>query len=232
MEKQNPARSLILEESFGVLSTISVDVPGYPFGSVTPYCLDRMGRPVVYISPIAQHTKNIVADSRVSLTVIERGVSSDVQSQGRLTYIANANEVVGDRDLAERYFRYFPSARQYDRTHAFVFFRLEPVRIRYIGGFGQIFWVEPQSFAMANPFSAAEETRIVQHMNQDHADMLRRLVGGETVEMVGLDSEGFDVLKDDVKVRIPFPKPVTNTEEARQAFIEMGQRSREVRSSA
>jgi putative heme iron utilization protein len=230
MEKQNPARNLILEESFGVLSTISVDVAGYPFGSVTPYCLDRMCRPVVYISPIAQHTKNIVADSRVSLTVIERGASSDVQSQGRLTYIANASQVVGDRDVAERYFRYFPSARQYDRTHAFEFFRLEPVRIRFIGGFGQIFWVDPQSFAKSNPFSASEETRIVQHMNQDHAEMLRCLVGAESVEMAGLDSEGFDVLKDDAKVRIPFPNPVTNTEEARQAFIEMGQRSREVRS--
>ena len=64
----------MLEENFGVLSTISVDVEGYPFGSVTPYCMDRMSRPIIYISPIAQHTKNIVADSRVSLTVIEKAV--------------------------------------------------------------------------------------------------------------------------------------------------------------
>jgi putative heme iron utilization protein len=225
MEKQNPARTLISEESFGVLSTISVDIAGYPFGSVTPYCLDRMCRPVVYISPIAQHTKNIVADSRVSLTVIERGATDDVQARGRLTYIANASQVDGDRDLAERYFRYFPSARQYDRTHSFVLFRLEPVRLRFIGGFGQIFWVEPRNFSQANPFSAAEETRIVQHMNQDHADLLRRLVGSESVVMAGLDSEGFDVLKDGSKVRIPFPTHVTNTEEARQAFIEMGRTS-------
>jgi len=105
MERQNPARTLMLEESFGVLSTISVDIPGYPFGSVTPYCLDRMGRPVVYISPIAQHTKNIVADPRVSLTVIERGASDDVQAHGRLTYIANARPVNGARDPGERYFR-------------------------------------------------------------------------------------------------------------------------------
>src|SRR5688572_14879126 len=50
MEFQNPARTLMLAESFGVLSTISVDLPGYPFGSLTPYCLDRMCRPIVYIS--------------------------------------------------------------------------------------------------------------------------------------------------------------------------------------
>jgi len=221
MEKQNPARTLMLEESFGVLSTISVDVPGYPFGSVTPYCMDRMGRPVLYISPIAQHTKNIVADPRVSLTVIERGASDDVQAHGRLTCIANARPAKGERDLANRYFRYFPSARQYENTHAFEFFYLEPVRVRYIGGFGQIFWLEPQDLVKPNPFSAAEEERIVQHMNQDHADLLSRIAGGES-ELAGLDSQGFDILKDQSKMRIPFKSPVANMEEARRAFIEIG----------
>jgi putative heme iron utilization protein len=222
MEKQKTARTLLVDESFGVLSTISVDVPGYPFGSVTPYCLDRMSRPVVYISPIAQHTKNIVADRRVSLTVIESGASDDVQAHGRLTYIANARPVDGDRDLSERYFRYFPSARQYDNTHAFVFFRLEPVRIRFIGGFGQIFWLEPQEISQPNPFSALEEERIVRHVNQDHSDLLRRVAGGDSVVMVGLDSDGFDVLKDHLKIRIPFTTPVNNADEARRAFIEIG----------
>jgi len=221
MEKQNPARTLMLEESFGVLSTISVDVPGYPFGSVTPYCLDRMGRPVLYISPIAQHTKNIVADPRVSLTVIERGASDDVQAHGRLTCIANARPAKGERDLANRYFRYFPSARQYENTHAFEFFYLEPVRVRYIGGFGQIFWLEPQDLVKPNPFSAAEEERIVQHMNQDHADLLSRIAGGES-ELAGLDSQGFDIMTDQSKMRIPFKSPVANMEEARRAFIEIG----------
>jgi len=221
MEFQNPARTLMLAESFGVLSTISVDLPGYPFGSLTPYCLDRMCRPIVYISPIAQHTRNIVADRRVSLTVLERVASGDVQAHGRVTYIANALHVSDDRDIHERYFRYFPASRQYDRTHAFEFFRLEPVRIRFIGGFGQIFWMEPREFASENPFSAEEETGIVKHMNRDHANVLRRLVKAETATMAGLDSEGFDVLTGDTKVRISFPTRVTNMEEARSAFIEL-----------
>jgi heme oxygenase (biliverdin-IX-beta and delta-forming) len=224
VEKQNPARSLILSESFGVLSTISVDLAGYPFGSVTPYCMDRMCRPIIYISPIAQHTKNIMADSRVSLTVLERAESDDVQARGRVTYIANATEVpAGDRDVPERYFRYFPSARQYDRTHAFEFFRLELARVRFIGGFGQIFWMEPEEFGMANPFSPVEEMRIIQHMNQDHSDVVRR-VGGGAAEMVGIDAEGFDVLREDRKIRIAFATPVKSVEEARRAFVELASR--------
>ena len=223
MNEENPARALLLRESFGVLSTISVDVDGYPFGSVTPYCVDRMCHPTIYISPIAQHTRNIVADPRVSLTVIEKSESDDVQAHGRVTYIANAIEADGDRDLAERYFRYFPSARQYDSTHSFNFFRLELVRARYIGGFGQIFWVDAKHFSKANPFSSSEEAGIVQHMNRDHLEVIHRLVEGES-EMVGIDSEGFDILKGDRKIRIPFTAPVRNMAEARAAFVEMARR--------
>ena len=79
--KKCAARELVLQHSFGVLSTISIEAPGYPFGSVTPYCVDDQCRPVIYISLIAQHTKNIIADSRLSLTVLENnGGSDDVQA--------------------------------------------------------------------------------------------------------------------------------------------------------
>lgn len=226
MSQENDARTLLLQESFGILSTMSIDVPGYPFGSVTPYCTDRMCRPIIYISHIAQHTKNILADSRVSLTVVQRGESDDVQAQGRVTCIADARQIErGDDDVRERYFRYFPSSRQYENTHDFEFFRLELVRVRFIGGFGRIFWVEPPAFMMANPFSRAEENGIVQHMNKDHSDALSRYVGGGPAEMAGIDGEGFDVLRAGKKIRIPFTTPVRNMEEARKALVEMARRS-------
>src|SRR5215813_10365403 len=221
MTQGNPARTLLLQESFGVLSTVSIDLPGYPFGSVTPYCTDRMCRPIIYISHIAQHTKNILADSRVSLTIVEKGESDDVQAHGRVTCVANARQVGSDDDVPEWYFRYFPSARQYEHTHDFEFFRLELVRVRFIGGFGQIFWVEPSAFMAANPFSRAEENRIIQHMNKDHSDALSRYIGGGPGQMAGIDGEGFDVLRTGKKFRIPFTAPVTNMEQARQALVEM-----------
>ena len=225
-DKIDGARKLFLQETFGVLSTISLDPPGYPFGSVTPYCADEQCRPIIYISHIAIHTRNIIADSRVSLTVVEGNDSSDdVQAQGRVTCIANARAVGGDEtEVRERYFRYFPSARQYERTHDFAFFRLELVRVRFIGGFGQIYWVEPNEFMTANPFSAAQESRIIQHMNNDHSDALKRYVGGDSAVMVGIDAEGFDVLKSGTKVRLLFDTPVHNMEEARQSLVAMAKR--------
>src|SRR5262245_52832421 len=92
--KDHAARSLFLSRSFGVLSTISLDVPGYPFGSLTPYCVDRAGNPVIYTSFIAQHTKNFLADSKVSLTVVEAATdSTDIQAYGRVTCIGDVQRI-------------------------------------------------------------------------------------------------------------------------------------------
>src|SRR5436309_13298251 len=113
IQENRVAQGQCLQGSFGVLSTISIDMPGYPFGSVTPYCVDNQCRPIIYISHIAQHTRNILADSRVSLTVVEgSGGSNDVQARSRDTCVANYRPT-GDEgaDARERYFRYFPSAQ-------------------------------------------------------------------------------------------------------------------------
>ena len=219
--KDRTARDILHGYSFGVLSTMSVDVPGYPFGSIAPYCVDRRGRPVIYTSFIAQHTKNFLANPKVSLTVVEApDTGDDVQAHGRITCLANVTRLQDPAgDAAERYFRHFPSARQYEHTHDFAFFVLELVRIRFIGGFGKIFWVEPVDFVMMNPFSPSEEARILEHMNLDHSDALKRYAGGEPAVMTGIDAEGFDILSGDRKVRVSFDIPIQNVEHARQALI-------------
>ena len=226
MQKALAARRLFLKESFGVPSTHSLHLPGYPFGSVAPYCADERCRPIIYISYIAQHTKNILRDPRVSLTIVESSADSDdVQARGRVTCLADAKPIPeSEVALRDRYFRYFPSARQYEGTHDFSFFRLEPVRIRFIGGFGQIYWLEPEEFMTANPFSAAQENRIIEHMNHDHAEALKHYARGAAAVMTGIDAEGFDTTASGRKLRFDFNPPVHNMEEARQALVTMAKR--------
>jgi putative heme iron utilization protein len=228
--KVHAARQLLLQESFGILSTMSVDVPGYPFGSVTPYCVDQQCQPIVYISNIAQHTRNIIANPKVSLTVIEANSDSDdVQARGRLTLLADARPVDrSETETRDRYLRYFPSAVQYEGTHDFGFYRLVLVRARFIGGFGQIFWLTPDELRMTNPFSSQEESSIVQHMNQDHAAALAHIAGANTtgpLTMTGIDAEGFDTIQSDKKRRFIFERPIRTVEEARQMLISMSRRS-------
>ncbi|MGH8486265.1 MAG: pyridoxamine 5'-phosphate oxidase family protein, partial [Pseudomonas sp.] len=86
------ARELLLKEYRGVLSTHSKSMPGFPFGSVVPYCLDAEGNPLILISRIAQHTHNLQKDPKCSLLVGERE-AEDVQAVGRLTVLAEAHKL-------------------------------------------------------------------------------------------------------------------------------------------
>ena len=172
-KKAKEARDLLLAEYQAVLCTHSIDVAGYPFGSVAPYCLNRAGEPLILISDIAQHTKNIIADERVSLIAMERD-ADDQQTVGRVTYLGNARKLdASDTDSAERYYSFFPQSRDYHKTHGFDFYRIEPVRIRYIGGFGKIYWIEKDDFLKSNPFTFEEEKRMIDHMNVDHLDAIK-----------------------------------------------------------
>lgn len=226
------ARNLMLSEYQGVLSTHSLDAPGYPFGSVAPYCLDRKGRPVILISNIAQHTKNLKANPKVSLIVMERD-ADDSQENGRVTYLGEARPLPPeDDDAPARYYRFFPEARDYHKTHDFAFYCLELHRARFIGGFGKIHWVERDDFLRANPFDEEAEARAVEHMNKDHVDALKRycrwgdipLKEAATPIMAGIDGEGFHLRLGKRVHRLGFDEPVTTMPALRQKLTEMARR--------
>jgi heme iron utilization protein len=162
------ARRFTRGQRNGVLSTLSRRIEGYPFGSVSPFILDHDGRPLILISEIAEHTKNIEADARVSLIV--QPYSPDMQATGRVTLAGQARRLIDKDGLGPRYLRYFPQAETYFAMHDFYFYRIEPVKIRYIGGFGRIHWVEPENFLRTATEPLAEaESAILEHMNTDHA---------------------------------------------------------------
>ena len=225
-EKAVAARRLLNHQSVGVLSTQSVDVEGYPFGSIAPYVLDYDGQPVMLISDIAQHTRNIKRNNKVSLTVFDR-YADDAQATGRLTWIGDAEPVnPADAEIRRRYLRYFPSAESYFDTHDFSFYCIHLRRARFIGGFGQIFWVEAAEMLLPNPFRQAE-TGIVKHMNEDHEKALRYYCSAlkgievQSVAMTGIDGEGFDLLADGRKLRIDFDSPISSVEEARATLAKL-----------
>ncbi len=229
------ARELLNECYDGVLATLSVDVAGYPFGSVVPYCLNGSGQPIILIASIAQHTKNIREDTRVSLTVFDR-TSEDLQSNGRVTVVGDAH-LLTDEDqatAASRYYRFFPQSTDYHKTHDFAFYAIAPQRIRFIGGFGEIHWFRSTNVLLQNPFSAAEEHSIVAHMNADHAENVREYCvrAGYTVNgrasptLVGCDAEGMSIRLGRRIVRIPFEAPVTDMNGARAAMAALVHRAR------
>ncbi len=226
------ARQFLRSTRSGILSTFSTKFPGYPFGSVAPFVLDHSGQPIILISSIAEHTRNILANPKVSLLVFAG--DEDLQASARLTLIGEANMIdKEDANLRTRYLRYLPQAASYFDTHDFKFYRIEIAQARYIAGFGKMGWVSGDELSgnelpaetisgaelIADSQLASQETAIIEHMNADHTDSLiaycRHFHGIDAThaKMLGIDRDGFDV-RVDVQTGIE-----VNTEAASQTPV-------------
>ena len=226
MSTGHEARRYLRHHRYGVLSTISTKLDGYPFGSVVPCVTDHAAQPVILVSRLAEHTKNIEADPRVSLLVRDAG--ADPQESARLTMVGNARPAGADRAaLQARYLQYFPAAEQLLALGDFSFFRIKPVTLRYIGGFGAIHWIPANSYAPPANTLAACEADIVAHMNADHAAALRdycrhfKHKQPAMIGMVGIDCDGFDVRADNELLRFDFAQLVVDAPAARAALKAM-----------
>lgn len=223
------ARRLARTHSNGILSTLSAEMEGWPFGSVAPYILDFEGHPILLLSDLAQHSHNIQRDSRVSLLAWE-DEKSDIQQSGRVTIMGRAAVIEGDDALRDRYLRYLPQAQEYFAIHDFRFYKLAVERVRFIGGFGDIHWISGEDYCLPSAsFDAqlvAAESEAVIHMNADHQDALIRYCRAHGVEesaprLVGIDPEGFDVATRGGRLRIYFDAPVRDAKGLREAFVRM-----------
>ena len=232
MSAASEARRFLRSAHSAVLSTHSARFTGYPFGSMTPFVLDHDGNPLILISTLAEHTKNIKHDPHVSLIAFDPA-AADMQAGARLTLLGEARLAdKQDGALRARYLAYFPQAEQYFDMHDFLFHCIKIKQARYIGGFGNIHWVSGEEFHSPENHLAEQEADIVTHMNADHADSLRAYcrhghkVVASGVTMVGIDTDGFDLRADGKLLRFDFDVPVTDAHHARAALVALSQAAR------
>ena len=227
-------RTLVSRTAVATLSTLSRKHAGFPFGSLMPYALDPQGRPLFLISNMAMHTQNLRVDPRASLFVAQTLTDGDPLGAARATVVGQA-EPVPESEVAtarEGYLTTHENSRSWVDFVDFGFFRLEPVDIYYVGGFGVMGWVAARDYQEASPDPlAAAAPGIIEHMNADHGDAMiliaRSYAGVEATEasMTSVDRLGFYLrLKtaDGMKgTRINYPNEVRMPEETRKALIEM-----------
>lgn len=226
MNTTNEARKMLRAHRYGVLSTLSKKFDGYPFGSITPYLVDHDASLLILISTLAEHTKNILQDPRVSLIAHDQH-NPHIQSQGRITVVGNAAPEPDGEQAALRYQRYFPESQAYFAMHDFSFYRIRPIAIRYIGGFGRIHWVDMENYVVPPYPLIDQESDVIAHMNSDHQDTMRKYCqhfhqcAALDVAMLGIDIDGFDVRADGKVWRFDFAQPVMDAQQARTALVEM-----------
>src|SRR3984885_10575022 len=232
-------RTLLSLVPVATVSTLSRKHPGFPFGSLMPFALDSAGRPIFLISNMAMHTQNLKTDPRCSLFVTQTAADGDPLGAARATLVGNA-EPVPENDIAtvrEVYLSRHENSGFWVDFGDFSFFRLEPVDLYYVGGFGVMGWVDATDYEHAAPDPLANAAPgILAHMNTDHVDamiLLARVHAGiEAIEatMTSVDRLGFSLklkTKDGVKgSRINFLREVATPQDARAVLVEMVQQAK------
>src|SRR5277367_6078215 len=164
------ARTLISLASVATLSTLSRKHLGSPFGSLMSFALDPAGRPIFLISNMAMHTQNLKADPRCSLFVGQANADGDPLGAARATLIGVAEPVpASDLDsVRETYLARHENSRYWVDFSDFSFFRLQPIDLYYVGGFGVMGWVEASEYqdASRDPLAGAAPG-ILAHMNAE-----------------------------------------------------------------
>jgi len=224
------AKSLLRRSRQGALATLMVET-GDPYCSLVNVASLPEGAPILLISRLAVHTKNVLADSRVSLMLDER-VAGDPLEGARIMVAGRAEELSGeDAGLARRrYLAAHPSADAYVDFKDFAFFRVAPSGLHLVAGFGRIVDLTPAQFLTelsdAADLLGAEEGAIA-HMNEDHREAMNlyatKLLDAEAADWrcTGCDPEGLDMHAEDTTLRLEFPERVKNGNELRKMLVRL-----------
>jgi putative heme iron utilization protein len=207
---------------------------GAPYASLVQVAFDHDASPILLISTLADHTKNLLADARCSLLFDGTGGLAEPLTGPRVSLQGTARQTA-DARIAERYLARFPGARMYAGFKDFAFWTVAPGRAHLVAGFGRIRWFDAFAFDASGAGDlAAGEADVIAHMNADHADAVAlyatKLAGRAPGDwsMTGVDPEGFD-LREAVRgecARLAFDKPVRDPETARVELIRLVKRAR------
>jgi heme iron utilization protein len=221
--------------------TARPDTPeaGAAYASLVEVAFGHDGAPLLLISTLAEHTKNLLVDARCSLLFDGTAGHGETLTGPRVSVQGTAARLdpskAEDAALAARYLARFPQAEMYAGFADFSFWRVAPARAHLVAGFGRIVWFANFAHDVAGREAlAAGEADVVAHMNEDHGDAIElyaTVLAGRTPggwRMTGVDPEGFDLRQAATgeAVRIAFDAVVADPEAARAELVRLVKRAR------
>jgi len=229
------ARSLLRRSRQGALATLMAGT-GAPYCSLVNLASAPDGAPILLISRLAVHTRNILADPRVSLMLDERAAGDPLEG-ARIMLAGSAEQAGGDlaANLRRRYLNAHPSAEVFVNFADFSFFRIAPTGAHLVAGFGRINDLAAQQFLTdlsdADALIDAEQGAVA-HMNADHRDALNlyatKLLGAAPGDWrcTGCDPDGLDLADGATALRLDFPRRVVTPGALRQMLVELAGEAR------
>jgi putative heme iron utilization protein len=206
----------------------------WPYASLVLAAVDHDLSPILLLSDLAEHTKAIAADDRVSLLFDGTHGLDQPLTGPRVTLVGRAART-DDARLARRFLARHPDAEMYAGFKDFRFYRVAIERAHLVAGFGKIRWLSAAELG-ATPSSglADAEEGIVSHMNEDHADAVQLYagkllgLGGSGWRMTGIDAEGIDLRQSGQVARLAFEAPLAAASEARKVLVALVGKARAV----
>ena len=229
------ARSLLRRSRQGALATLMAG-SGDPYCSLVNLASHPDASPILLISRLALHTKNILADGRVSLMLDERAEGDPLE--GARIMLAGRAEQAGEGEaefLRRRYLSAHPSAEAFVEFKDFSFFRIRPSGAHLVAGFGRIVDLKPDRFLTEIGDATAlleAEQGAVEHMNEDHREAMNlyatKLLGAASADWrcTGCDPDGMDMQVDGKTLRLDFPERVTDATTLRKMLVRLADDAR------
>ncbi len=215
-------------------TSLSRDDSSWPYASLVLVAVDHDASPLLLISDLADHTRNISADARVALLFDGTGGWQDPLAGPRTTVLGRVEPAASPRLLA-RYIARHPGAEAYAGFGDFNLYRVAVERAHLVAGFGRIHWIEAAEVLFETTDCealAGAEPEILEHMNQDHADAVQiiaeQILGLEGPGWVlsGVDPEGCDLRRGGAQARAAFDRTIRDAEGARAELVRLTKRAR------
>lgn len=231
-DAQQVTKKLLREGRTGALATLMMG-SGDPYCSLVNVATAADGAPLLLLSRLALHTRNILADARVSLMLDERKDGDPLE--GARVMLMGRVAVTEDADVRRRYLARHPDAAQFADFGDFAFYRMAIERTHLVAGFGRIVDLAPADVltGIADAQALVEmETEAVAHMNAGHSEALRlyatKLLGAPDGEWkcVGCDPEGIELQRGRTALRLPFPQRITGPGPLRQILKQLAREAR------
>lgn len=220
----------------GALSTID-RATGFPVATLATTATDHAGRPILLLSQLSAHTRNLDADPRASILLARTG-KGDPLAHPRVTLIGRAVKQTDPairEALKARFLRRNPKSALYADFGDFGFWRIEVEAAHLNGGFAKA--ADFGAADILTPLDGADallaaEADAIDHMNADHPEALNlyatRLAGEPEGRWraTGLDPEGIDLAAGDMTTRVAFPRRIAGPDELRAVLVELARQAR------
>jgi heme iron utilization protein len=226
------AKKLLREARSGALATLMTG-NGDPYCSLVNVATTASGAPILLLSRLAIHTRNLLADPRVSLMLDERREGDPLQ--GARVMLMGTAAATDDPSARRRYLDRQPEAEMFAGFGDFAFYNVSLKSAHLVAGFGRIVDLAPTEVLVdltgAEALVAAEP-EVVDHMNRDHSDAVRlyatKLLAGAdgAWRCVGCDPEGLDLQCERAALRLPFPQRITSPGVLPQVLKELADKAR------